>query len=103
MKDGRTDLAHQVEHAVNMKTGAVLAVTVQGADQGDTTTIQETTTEAARQLDRLASDLFLSLRALCTLPEPLLRFDNDEAQQTGAGSNKVHFQVIAYSSTNKTF
>jgi transposase len=56
MKDGRTHLAHKVEHAVDMKTGAVLAVTVQGADQGDTTTIQETTTEAARQLERLASD-----------------------------------------------
>ena len=28
MKDGRTHLAHKVEHAVDMKTGAVLAVTV---------------------------------------------------------------------------
>jgi len=62
MKDGRTHLAHKVEHAVDMKTGAVLAVTVQGADQGDTTTIQQTTTEAARQLKRLASDSRLELR-----------------------------------------
>ena len=62
MKDGRTHLAHKVEHAVDMKTGAVLAVTVQGADQGDTTTIEETTTEAARQLDRLASDSKIQLR-----------------------------------------
>jgi transposase len=62
MKDGRTHLAHKVEHAVDMTTGAVLAVTVQGADQGDTTTIQETTTEAARQLERLASDSRLRLR-----------------------------------------
>ena len=42
MKDGRTHLAHKVEHAADMKTGAILAVTVQGADQGDTTTIKET-------------------------------------------------------------
>ncbi len=62
MKDGRTHLAHKVEHAVDMKTGAVLAVTVQGADQGDTTTIQETTTEAARQLERLAAEPQLKLR-----------------------------------------
>ena len=34
MKDGRTHLAHKVEHAADMKTGAILAVTVQGADQG---------------------------------------------------------------------
>ena len=62
MKDGWTHLAQKVEHAVDMKTGAVLAVTVQGADKGDTKTIQETTTEAARQLDRLASDSQLQLR-----------------------------------------
>jgi transposase len=54
MKDGRTHLAHKVEHAVDMKTGAVLAVTVQQADRGDTQTIEETTTEAARQMEKLA-------------------------------------------------
>jgi len=30
MKDGRTHLAHKAEHAVDMETGAVVAVTVQG-------------------------------------------------------------------------
>lgn len=54
MKDGRTHLAHKVEHAVDMKTGAVLAVTVQGANEGDTQTIRETTVETARQMERLA-------------------------------------------------
>jgi transposase len=53
MKDGRTHLAHKAEHAVDMETGAVLAVTVQGADQGDTTTIQATLIEAAEQLEAL--------------------------------------------------
>ena len=62
MKDGRTHLAHKVEHAVDMKTGAVLAVTVQAADQGDTTTIEDTTIEAARQMERLALDSQLKLR-----------------------------------------
>src|SRR3989338_2405311 len=47
MKDGRTHLAQKAEHAVDLETGAVVAVTVQGADQGDTTTIQETFIEAA--------------------------------------------------------
>jgi transposase len=54
MKDGRTHLAHKAEHAVDMETGAVVGVTVQGADQGDTTTIAETVTEAAEQLDAVA-------------------------------------------------
>ena len=38
MKDGSTHLAHKAEHAVDLSSGALLAVTVQGADQGDTTT-----------------------------------------------------------------
>ena len=46
MKDGRTHLAHKVEHAVDLSSGAVVAVTLQAADQGDTTTMQETLQEA---------------------------------------------------------
>ena len=36
MKDGRTHLAHKAEQAVDLNTGAIVAVTVQGADRGDT-------------------------------------------------------------------
>src|SRR5712671_5811826 len=46
MKDGRTHLAHKAEHAVDLDTGAVVAVTLQGADRGDTTTLDETLGEA---------------------------------------------------------
>jgi transposase len=55
MKDGRTHLAHKAEHAVDMETGAVVGVTVQGADQGDTTTIAETLTTAAEDLEAVAA------------------------------------------------
>jgi len=51
MKDGRTHLAHKAEHAVDLETGAVVAVTVQPADEGDTTTSQETLIEAAEQIE----------------------------------------------------
>jgi transposase len=51
MKDGRTHLAHKAEHAVDLDTGAIVAVTVQGADEGDTTTITETATAAAEQVE----------------------------------------------------
>ena len=34
MKDGRTHLAHKAEHAVDLETGAVVAVTVQPGDAG---------------------------------------------------------------------
>ena len=56
MKDGRTHLAHKVEQAVDMETGAVVAVTVQGADQGDTTTSQKTLIEAAEQIEGIVAD-----------------------------------------------
>jgi transposase len=53
MKDGSTHMAHQAEHAVDMETGAVVAVTLQGADQGDTTTIHETQAEAGEAVAEL--------------------------------------------------
>ena len=46
MKDGRTHLAHKAEHAVDLTSGALLALTLQPANEGDTTTIQKTLEEA---------------------------------------------------------
>ncbi len=53
MKDGRTHLAHKAEHAVDLDTGAIVAVTIQGADHGDTATLPETLAEAVEQLDQV--------------------------------------------------
>lgn len=50
MKDGRTHMAHKVEHAVDFEGGAIVGVTVQPADTGDTTSVYETLTEAVEQL-----------------------------------------------------
>jgi transposase len=55
MKDGRTHLAHKAEHAVDMETGAIVGVTVQGTDQGDTTTVADTVTAAAEALEAVAA------------------------------------------------
>jgi transposase len=57
MKDGRTHLAHKAEHAVDLETGAIVAVTLQGADEGDTTTIRETATAAAEQVEDAQADV----------------------------------------------
>ncbi len=56
MKDGRTHLAHKSEHAHDMDTGAVTALTLQHADLGDTTTVYETLAEAADQLAQVRDD-----------------------------------------------
>ena len=56
MKDGRTHLAHKLEHAVDMSTGAVVAVTVQEATKGDLQTLEHTLEEAQGNLDELPED-----------------------------------------------
>jgi transposase len=53
MKDKRTHLAHKAEHAVDLGSGAVVAVTIQDADRGDTRSIKKTLAEAETQLNRL--------------------------------------------------
>jgi transposase len=54
MKDGRTHLAHKAEHAVDLDSGAVLAVTLEAADLGDTTTLDATLIEAGMAVAELA-------------------------------------------------
>jgi transposase len=55
MKDKRTHLAHKAEHAVDLDTGALVAVTLQGADEDDRVTIDKTLDEAEKQIDAAAS------------------------------------------------
>ena len=48
-------MAHKAEHAVDLETGAIVAVTLQGADQGDTTTMMETVAEAGEWIAETAA------------------------------------------------
>jgi transposase len=54
MKDGRTHLAYKAEHAVDLETGAVVAVTVATGDAGDTRTILETLPQAGEHIAEVA-------------------------------------------------
>ena len=56
MKDGSTHLAHKTEHAVDLDTGAIVAVTVQDANAGDTTTSQETLIGAAENVETVVPE-----------------------------------------------
>jgi transposase len=60
MKDGRTHPAHKAEHAVDLDTGALVAVTLQGADVGDTTSLIETAIMAAEQVEAVAAPTALA-------------------------------------------
>src|SRR5881398_55753 len=57
MKDGRTHLAHKAEHAVDLDTGALLAVTVQPAAAGDTHTVYETLATCREQIREVAATI----------------------------------------------
>jgi transposase len=56
MKDGSTHLAHKQEHAVDLDSGAVLAVTIQPANEGDTTTWRQTVEETYQNLNAVKED-----------------------------------------------
>lgn len=81
MKDGRTHLAHKAEHAVDLSSGALLAVTLQAADQGDTTTVEATLQEAqaaARESNERGVEELVA----------------DKGYHSGAVLTKVHGQDI---------
>src|ERR1044072_8570462 len=46
LKDGRTALAYKAENAVDMETGAIVAVTTHGGTPADTATVEATVIEA---------------------------------------------------------
>src|SRR5712672_3315740 len=81
MKDGRTHLAYKAEHAVDLETGALVAVTLQDADQGDTTTIIETVIAAAEQSE--------DAQAAVQAPEPLAEIIADK----GYHSNQIMIEL----------
>ena len=83
MKDGRTHLAHKAEHAVDLETGAIVAVTVQGADEGDTTTIVDTVTAAVEQVEAAQADV--------DDPQPLEEIITDK----GYHSNRIMVELDA--------
>jgi transposase len=56
MKTGGTHLAHKAEHAVDLETGAIVAVTLQPADCGDTESVDKTLDEALENLATVAED-----------------------------------------------
>jgi transposase len=56
MKDGTTHLAHKAEHVVDMRTGAVLAVTLQPADESDHQTLVDTLVAATENLAAVRDD-----------------------------------------------
>jgi transposase len=56
LKDGRTALAYKAENAVDMETGAIVAVTTHGGAAADTATVQDTVIDAAMAVAELITE-----------------------------------------------
>ena len=56
LKDGRTALAYKAENAVDMETGAIVAVTTHGGAAADTATVEETVIEAGVAVAALVAE-----------------------------------------------
>jgi transposase len=83
MKDGRTHLAHKAEHAIDLETGAIVAVTIQPADDGDTTTIVDTMLAALEQVEAAQAEV--------DEPQPLEELITDK----GYHSNRIMVELDA--------
>ena len=57
LKDGRTALAYKAENAVDMETGAIVAVTTHGGAAADTATVEMTVLEAAVEVAGLIAEV----------------------------------------------
>jgi transposase len=56
MKDGRTRLCHKAEHAVDMDSGAVVAVTLHRGEAGDTSSVGATVEKTTEVLGELEAE-----------------------------------------------
>src|SRR5947207_6277802 len=56
LKDGRTELAYKAENAVDMETGAIVAVTTHGGAAADTATVEMTVLDAAVEVAGLIAE-----------------------------------------------
>ncbi len=56
LKDGRTALAYKAENAVDMETGAIVAVTTHGGAAADTATVKDTVMEAGMAVAGLIAE-----------------------------------------------
>ena len=79
MKNGATHLAYKAEQAVDLDTGAIVAITTQGGAVGDTTSVQE------------------------TLPAAGLAVAEQIATPTAKGQYKVHEQGLCEVVTDKGY
>ena len=79
MKNGATHLAYKAEQAVDLDTGAIVAITTQGGAVGDTTSVQE------------------------TLPAAGFAVAEQIATPTAQGQYKVHEQGLCEAVTDKGY
>jgi transposase len=95
MKDGTTHLAYKAEQAVDLDTGAIVAITTHGGAAGDTTSIQETLPAAgvavAEQIDTPTAQGAYKVHA-----QGLCEVVTDKGYHSGVGLAEMSESVRTY-------
>lgn len=91
MKDGSTHLAHKDEHAVDLDTGAVLAVTIHGGAEGDTSSVTRTLAKVEENIATVREDAEAKQHLHKEAPREAQRNDADMKPKLRSGSWYVYF------------
>ena len=100
MKDGSTHLAYKVEQAVDLQTGAIVAVTTHGGATGDTESIRETLPAAG---EAVASEIVTQTQGKYRVdPNGIQEVVTDKGYHSGTGLREIaEWQVRSYISEPK--
>jgi hypothetical protein len=85
LKDGRTALAYKAEQAVDMESGAILAVTTHAGAAADTETLQQTVCEAGVAVSGLLNEPSLNAAGIEELIADKGYHSNDTVRQMRNG------------------
>ena len=100
MKDGSTHLAYKVEQAVDLQTGAIVAVTTHGGATGDTESIRETLPAAG---EAVASEITTQTQGKYRVdPNGIQEVVTDKGYHSGTGLREIaEWKVRSYISEPK--
>ena len=98
MKDGATHLAYKVEQAVDLDTGAIVAITTHGGAVGDTASVKATLPEAGYAI---AEQLVTPTAQGKYLVEEMREVVADKGYHSGAALTKMSENVRTYVSVPK--
>ena len=102
MKDGRTHFAYKAEQAVDLESGTILGVTVQGGSKGDTESFGETLEETFEQVESATGTMPRSRRSLPTRATTATPFSPPSTSWAFAATSRSRTVVVVVGRARRT-